>query len=113
VLKLAGLLLLNKVTSSYSEQIYTVKSFPSSAGMSLTKLFPARWSLVSDIPAGDGKIANLFTVYPSSSRKSQLPSKPVLLKIIKILALLVGTNQKDDYKTLVHPGTVAISNKCK
>jgi hypothetical protein len=46
---------------------------PSSpAGMSLTKLFlggnndviyklfPARESLVSDIPAGDGKIANLF-----------------------------------------------------
>jgi hypothetical protein len=41
--------------------------FPSPAGMSLTKLgkiIPARESLVSDIPAGDGKIANLFfTVY--------------------------------------------------
>jgi hypothetical protein len=34
--------------------------FPSPAGMSLTKLFPARESLVSDIPAGDGKIINLF-----------------------------------------------------
>ncbi len=46
--------------------------FPSPAGMSLTKLsmvgnnrpgsklFPAIESLVSDIPAGDGKIANLF-----------------------------------------------------
>jgi hypothetical protein len=44
--------------------------FPSPAGMSTTKLsrvwnkFPARESLVSDIPTGDGKIANLFfTVY--------------------------------------------------
>jgi len=47
-------------------------SFPSPAGMSLTtlslgrnidviyKLFPARESVVSDIPAGDGNIANLF-----------------------------------------------------
>jgi hypothetical protein len=52
---------------------YTVKNviaiFPSPAGMSLTKLslaagiiklFLARKSLVSDIPAGDGKIAILF-----------------------------------------------------
>ncbi len=28
--------------------------------MSLTKLFPARESLVSDIPVGDGKMAKLF-----------------------------------------------------
>jgi hypothetical protein len=41
--------------------------FPSPAGMSLTKLsldgntvFLPRESLVSDIPAGDGKMANLF-----------------------------------------------------
>ncbi len=43
--------------------------FPSPAGMSLIKLFlggnnlvffPPRESLVSDIPAGDGKIANSF-----------------------------------------------------
>jgi hypothetical protein len=53
--------------------VYTVKKvkdFPSPAGMSLTrlsldgntvvKLFPSRESLVSDIPTGDGKIANLF-----------------------------------------------------
>jgi hypothetical protein len=26
----------------------------------MIRLFPARESLVSDIPAGDGKIANLF-----------------------------------------------------
>jgi hypothetical protein len=46
---------------------YTVKKrvsgFPSPAGMSFTKLFPkfpARESLVRDIPAWDGKIANLF-----------------------------------------------------
>jgi hypothetical protein len=49
---------------------YTVKKsfavFSSSAGMSLTKLslagnnFPARESLVSDIPVGDGKTAKLF-----------------------------------------------------
>jgi hypothetical protein len=43
--------------------------FPSPAGMSLTKLslggkktklFPPRKSLISDIPAGDGKTANSF-----------------------------------------------------
>ncbi len=42
--------------------------FPSPAGMSLTKLFlagviklfPARESLISDIPAGDGKMDILF-----------------------------------------------------
>ncbi len=55
---------------------YTVKkrfeSFPSTAGMSLpnsplggnndviTELFLPRVSLVSDIPAGDGKLVNLF-----------------------------------------------------
>jgi hypothetical protein len=57
--------------------LYTVKKglaiFPSPAGMSLAKLFltgntviklfPAREGLFSDIPAVDGKIANLFTVY--------------------------------------------------
>ncbi len=44
------------------------KIFPSTAGMSLTKppllgiikLYPARGSLVSDIPSADGKTANLF-----------------------------------------------------
>jgi hypothetical protein len=43
---------------------YTVKIllaiFPSPARMSLTKLFPARESLVSDMPATGRKIANLF-----------------------------------------------------
>ncbi len=41
------------------EKYYTVKKvgdFP----VQITKLLPARESLVSDIPAGDGKIANLF-----------------------------------------------------
>ncbi len=53
-------------------QVYTVNKrlaiFPSPAGMLLTelsltgiiKLFPVMESLVSDIPAGDGKIAHLF-----------------------------------------------------
>jgi hypothetical protein len=53
-------------------QVYTVNKrlaiFPSPAGMLLTelsltgiiKLFPVMESLVSDISAGDGKIANLF-----------------------------------------------------
>ncbi len=42
-------------------------TFPSPVGMSLTaswagivKLFPARENLVSDIPAGDGNVGNLF-----------------------------------------------------
>ncbi len=62
-------------------QLYTVKKrlaiFPSPAGMSLTKLslagiiklFLSRESLVSDIPAGDGKIAYLFY----SVSRSQIP----------------------------------------
>jgi hypothetical protein len=48
-----------------------VSVFLSPAGMSLTnislagiiKLFPSRKSLVSDIPAGDGKNDNLFLQY--------------------------------------------------
>jgi hypothetical protein len=53
-----------------------LSSFPSPAGMSLTKLplgrnnsvmtslFPPKGEFGSDIPAGDGKLANLFfTVY--------------------------------------------------
>jgi hypothetical protein len=57
-------------------KIYTVKKvslFPAPvSGMSITKLsldrdigklFPARESLVSDTPAGDGKNDNLFAVY--------------------------------------------------
>ncbi len=39
-----------------------VSDFPSPAGNNpgIIKLLPARESLVNDIPAGDGKIANLF-----------------------------------------------------
>ncbi len=44
--------------------MFTVKKrfadFPSPAGMSLAKLYPAMESLVRDIPAGDEKTANLF-----------------------------------------------------
>ncbi len=53
--------------------LYTVKRlaiFPSPAGMSLTiiNLFPAKESLVSDIPAGEGKIVNCYySVYPENA----------------------------------------------
>jgi hypothetical protein len=62
-------------TKGLKTTLYTVKkrfaSFPSPAGMSLpnspwagndviTELFLPRGSLVSDIPAGDGKLVNLF-----------------------------------------------------
>jgi hypothetical protein len=68
----------NGKSNKPSENIHRKKSFsifPSPAGMSLTKLslggnnlymtslFPPRESLVSDIPAGDGNIKKLFTVY--------------------------------------------------
>jgi hypothetical protein len=55
--------------------------FPSPAGMSLTKLslggnydviyklFPSMESLVSDIPAGDGKMGNLFSQCREQRRK--------------------------------------------
>jgi hypothetical protein len=55
--------------------------FPSPAGMSLIKLFlggnnlvfsPPRESLVSDIPAGDGKMANSFLQCICSCNKSTL-----------------------------------------
>jgi hypothetical protein len=39
--------------------------FPSSPWPGIIKLFLARESLVSDIPAGDGKIAELFYSVPS------------------------------------------------
>jgi hypothetical protein len=65
--------------------LYTVKRlaiFPSPAGMSLTKLwpeiiklFPARENLVSDIPAGDGKIANRFYSDILSGYKDKLINK--------------------------------------
>jgi hypothetical protein len=35
----------------------------------LSKLFPTRESLVSDIPAGDGKISNLFYSVPCLKRR--------------------------------------------
>ncbi len=66
--------------SSTPEVAYTVKkrfvSFPSPDGMSLpnspwagimtskTELFLPRGSFVSDIPAGDGKLVNLFYGVP-------------------------------------------------
>ncbi len=65
-------LLANKALGNSSDcGIHCIKGlavFPSPAGMSLTKLslmgnnllFPAKESLISDIPAGDGKTANLF-----------------------------------------------------
>ncbi len=69
---------MNGGSNEPSENIHRKKSFsifPSPAGVSLTKLslggnnlymtslFPPRESLVSDIPAGDGNIKKLFTVY--------------------------------------------------
>jgi hypothetical protein len=67
---------INPMTTNSSRILHCKKRLailPSPARMSLTKLslapgiikfFPARDSLVSDIPAGDGKIAKLFfTVY--------------------------------------------------
>ncbi len=39
-------------------KLYTVKKVMDWPG--IIQLFPARESLISDIPAGDGKIANLF-----------------------------------------------------
>jgi|688.fasta_scaffold2500220_1 hypothetical protein len=55
---------------SLSPSLYTVKkvNVPSRPGchllnspwVGIIKFFPARESLVSDTPAGDGKIANLF-----------------------------------------------------
>jgi hypothetical protein len=54
--------------------------FPCPAGMSVIKHWPARESLVSDIPAGDGKIDNLFftvkrpvlSMYVSTQRGPEL-----------------------------------------
>jgi hypothetical protein len=59
----------HKISNQYLQ--YTVKKtiFPSPVGMSLTKLslwagiiklFPSRESLISDIPARDRKMVNLF-----------------------------------------------------
>ncbi len=49
--------------------------FPSPAGMSLTKLPNSDWrSLVSDIPAGDGKIGNLFYSVSDKFQKGGPPT---------------------------------------
>jgi hypothetical protein len=50
-------------TDRRNSTIKKVVIFPSSAGMSLTKLYLAG-SLVSDMPSGDGKTANLFLQCP-------------------------------------------------
>jgi hypothetical protein len=63
--------------------MYTVKTrsqpgshLLNSAWREIIKLFPARESLVSDVPAGDGKIANLFLqcTVPLKVRENVLPS---------------------------------------
>ncbi len=60
--------------------------FPSPAGMSLTKLslwpgiiklFPSKESLVGHIPAGDGKIDNLFYRVDVSEPTPAVPGRPV------------------------------------
>jgi hypothetical protein len=45
-----------KFTAVFTAGVYS----PNSPWRGIIKLFPARESLVSDIPAGDGKTANLF-----------------------------------------------------
>ena len=52
-----------KPRKSHSNNLHCKKRlsiFLSPVGMSLTRLFQARESLVNDIPAGDGTIDNLF-----------------------------------------------------
>jgi hypothetical protein len=100
---------------------YTVKKrfviFPSPAGMSLTKLslggnndvvyklFPPRESLVSDIPAGDGKIVNLFLqcnkvicIYfwpedKGSATMMKLFFIAIILQTIKFMTLLMSFSE--------------------
>jgi hypothetical protein len=67
-------------------------TFPSPAAMSLTApwariLFPARESLVSDIPAGDGNVCNLFL---------QCVEASFLRKGAKITPLSTGPKDTDD-----------------
>ncbi len=78
--------------------------FPSPAGMSLTKLslggncdviyklFPSRESLVSDIPAGDGKMANLFLQCTAILvLREVFGSASVILKVTNALRLHICT----------------------
>jgi hypothetical protein len=46
---------------------------PNSSWLGILKLFLARESLVSDIPARDGKIANFFTVYKRTKTAQKDP----------------------------------------
>jgi hypothetical protein len=96
--------------------------FPSPAKMSLTKLslagknsiIPTQGELAIDIPAGDGKIANLFfTVYLSLSNVS-----PVVQKKYKLWARNMRQNTKKEslgvkqrvwnYLLLRGPGFLAV-----
>jgi hypothetical protein len=60
-------------------ELYTVKKasgFPVSSRVTgIIKLFPSRESLVIDIPAGDGKTANLFLQCTYTSNELNLPRK--------------------------------------
>ncbi len=47
-------------------------AFASPAGMSLTKLFPPRKQLVSDIRAGDGNVTNLFYSVHTQKKEKNL-----------------------------------------
>ncbi len=58
------------------------------------KLFPARESLVSDIPAGDGKTANLLlqcmiAVVPSIARTTARPVLPFDLSVLSIFCVIL------------------------
>ncbi len=57
---LRGLRNLHKKTSGISKSLKKLRSFLSIHGKERITIFPPREILVSDIPAGDGKIANIF-----------------------------------------------------
>ncbi len=61
-------------------------TFPSPAGMLLTKLslggyFPARDILHSDVPAGDGNVANLFHSVMNTRKNGKMENLSVKRKI--------------------------------
>ncbi len=80
----------------WSKEVYTVKKgkwhsrpqpgchLPNSPRAGIIKLFPLRDSLVSDIPAGDGNVSNLFYgVWPVTGLEKGNPSSSSLNQLYR------------------------------
>jgi hypothetical protein len=78
-------------------------------------LFPVRESFVSDIPAGDGNIANLLLQYRKLGKLFMLQLKPPFSYSLELSAVAVYTDTKENQIFFIHQeiqmGSVAKSSR--